>query len=174
MADICTDNRFEVIKEYKQKLIECTNIETAQDEMAVIDDILFRFWQMGWIPVTQPERKQVEIEYTEWNEELWGASAICGNCGCTWQIANNGEDNFCPNCGTQMIRESEMAENRIDIWMDELPAVQPEIIRCGGCRWFGKIDDRFYRKNTCTNPRVGMKAGENDFCSYAEAGEAGE
>lgn len=59
----------------------------------------------------EPERKQVEIEYTEWNEEIWGASAICGNCGCTWQIANNGEDNFCPNCGTQMIREGGQCEN---------------------------------------------------------------
>jgi len=55
MADICTDNRFEVIEEYKQKLIECTNIETAQDEMAVIDNILFRFWQMGWLPSAQPD-----------------------------------------------------------------------------------------------------------------------
>ena len=49
MADYCDDNRFELINKYKQKLIDGTNIETAQDEMAVINDILFRFWQMGWL-----------------------------------------------------------------------------------------------------------------------------
>lgn len=49
MSELCTDNRFELIEKYKQKLIDGTNIETAQDEMAVIDNILFRFWQMGWL-----------------------------------------------------------------------------------------------------------------------------
>ena len=49
MNDICGDNRFELIEKYKQMLIESTNIEMAKDEMAVIDNILFRFWQMGWL-----------------------------------------------------------------------------------------------------------------------------
>ena len=50
MSEICTDNRFEVIAAYKKKLVERTNIETSPDEMAVIDNILFRFWQLGWLP----------------------------------------------------------------------------------------------------------------------------
>ena len=49
MSDICTDNRFEVIEQYKQKLLEDTNIEQSPKEMEVIDNILFRFWQMGWL-----------------------------------------------------------------------------------------------------------------------------
>ena len=49
MAELCTDNRFELIEKYKQKLIEATNITDALDEMTVIDNILFRFWQMGWL-----------------------------------------------------------------------------------------------------------------------------
>lgn len=53
MGEICTDNRFEVIAWYKQKLIEDTNIECSLKEMEVIDNILFRFWQMGWL-----ERKE--------------------------------------------------------------------------------------------------------------------
>ncbi len=48
--EICTDNRFEIIAAYKKKLIEGTNIESSPDEMAVIDNILFRFWQMNWLP----------------------------------------------------------------------------------------------------------------------------
>ena len=49
MNDLCDDNRFELIEKYKKELIDATNIETAPDEMAVLDDILFRFWQMGWL-----------------------------------------------------------------------------------------------------------------------------
>lgn len=50
MSDLCGDSRFEIIEAYKKRLIEDTNIEKCPEEMAVIDNILFRFWQMGWIP----------------------------------------------------------------------------------------------------------------------------
>lgn len=49
MASCCDDNRFELIAKYKQELVEATNIESSPDEMSVIDNILFRFWQMGWL-----------------------------------------------------------------------------------------------------------------------------
>ena len=49
-GELCTDNRFEIIAAYKKKLIEATNIEDSPEEMAVIDNILFRFWQMDWLP----------------------------------------------------------------------------------------------------------------------------
>ena len=65
MTEICGDNRFEVIAEYKKRLIESTNIESSPDEMAVIDSILFRFWQMGWIPAADVEPKQRWIPVTE-------------------------------------------------------------------------------------------------------------
>lgn len=49
-GEIYTDNRFEIIAAYKKKLIKGTNIESSPEEMAVIDNVLFRFWQMGWLP----------------------------------------------------------------------------------------------------------------------------
>ena len=49
MADICNDDRFEMIKRVKERLVKGTNIETRPEEMAVVDSILFRFWQMGWL-----------------------------------------------------------------------------------------------------------------------------
>lgn len=49
-GEICTDNRFEIIAAYKKKLIESTNIQSSPEEMAVIDNVLFRFWQMRWLP----------------------------------------------------------------------------------------------------------------------------
>lgn len=56
MCDTCDDNRFELIKKYKQKLLDTTNIKDSPEEMAVIDNILFRFWQMGWLMNEQSAR----------------------------------------------------------------------------------------------------------------------
>lgn len=61
MSDIYVDNRFEIIEAYKKKLIEYTNIESSPEEMAVIDNILFRFWQMGWLPDAHPEQQKARI-----------------------------------------------------------------------------------------------------------------
>lgn len=49
LCDICGDNSFKIINEAKQALIDSTNINTSPDEMVVLDDILFRCWQMGWL-----------------------------------------------------------------------------------------------------------------------------
>lgn len=46
---ICADNRFEIINKAKQHLLEATNIDTSPDEMKVLDNFLFRCWQMGWL-----------------------------------------------------------------------------------------------------------------------------
>ena len=57
-----TDDRFELIAKYKQKLIETTNIESSPEEMKIIDNILFRFWQMGWLDKLEevkPSAKQM-------------------------------------------------------------------------------------------------------------------
>ena len=48
-TETCNDDRFELIEKYKRELIKHTNIETNKEEMSVIDNILFRFWQMGWL-----------------------------------------------------------------------------------------------------------------------------
>ena len=49
MADNCTDSRFKTIRRAKEDLMRATNIESCPAEMAVIDDFLFRAWQMGWL-----------------------------------------------------------------------------------------------------------------------------
>lgn len=45
----CNDNRFEIIGAAKKDLLKSTNIDSDPDEMKVIDNILFRCWQMGWL-----------------------------------------------------------------------------------------------------------------------------
>ena len=49
MCEICSDNRFDVIKKAKECLLKKTNIETNKDEMNCIDNILFRCYQIGWL-----------------------------------------------------------------------------------------------------------------------------
>ena len=59
MADLCDDGRFELIEKYKLMLIESTNIIDSKDELNVLDTILFRFWQMGWLDkLEQPTAQQ--------------------------------------------------------------------------------------------------------------------
>ena len=46
---MCGDNRFEIIVKAKNDILEATNINTSPDEMKVLDNFLFRCWQMGWL-----------------------------------------------------------------------------------------------------------------------------
>lgn len=48
-GDMCGDNRFTIIERAKRDLIENTNIESRKEEMQVLDNFLFRCWQMGWL-----------------------------------------------------------------------------------------------------------------------------
>ena len=85
--------------------LDCVERQKAIDEsyQVVIDGDVFDVVQvetlMG-LPSVQP--KKGHITYTEFCEELWGQSSICSLCGCSWQIADDGNDNFCPNCGFRM------------------------------------------------------------------------
>ena len=61
MGEICGDDRFELIDKAKKKLLEDTNIESRPEEIAVLDNILFRCWQMGWL-------YQLRYADTRWHE----------------------------------------------------------------------------------------------------------
>ena len=61
MAEQCGDNRFLIIERAKKDLIESTNIETSPDEMKVLDNILFRAWQMNWLEKYNKEKEAAEI-----------------------------------------------------------------------------------------------------------------
>lgn len=56
----CDDNRFDLIEKYKNKLTHGTNIEHCEDEMKVIDSILFRFWQIGWLDKIENRESEKE------------------------------------------------------------------------------------------------------------------
>lgn len=49
MYNACGDNRFVIINKAKKDLLISTNIKGSPDEMKVLDNFLFRCWQMGWL-----------------------------------------------------------------------------------------------------------------------------
>lgn len=49
MGEVCGGNRFEIIAKAKKDILSSTNIESSKDEMKVLDNFLFRCWQMGWL-----------------------------------------------------------------------------------------------------------------------------
>jgi len=53
--------------------------------------------------------------------------------------------------------------------LNALPSVQPEIIRCEDCKWYGRADKRrFYRGMDCLQKRIDTIVPDKDFCSKAE------
>lgn len=55
MCEVCTDNRFKIIERAKEHILEATNIDTSPDEMKVLDNFLFRCWQIGWLDMYKCE-----------------------------------------------------------------------------------------------------------------------
>lgn len=56
-AIMAGDNRFEVIAKARKDITEATNIEMSPKEMEVLDNFLFRCWQMGWLNKYDVKRK---------------------------------------------------------------------------------------------------------------------
>ena len=48
-AEIYSDTCEDIIQAAKEDLLFSTNIESHPEEMKVLDSILFRCWQMGWL-----------------------------------------------------------------------------------------------------------------------------
>lgn len=117
MINVCGDNRFEIIREAKEALIASTNITQSPKEMAVLNDFLFRCWQMGWlekyeqqptsdgwIPVSggqmPPIDKEVWITYTYPN----------GFCDCSFAHLGKDGEWYSKNFGLRLSRD------RITAW----------------------------------------------------------
>lgn len=94
--DMCGDNRFEIIARAKKHLLDATNIDTSEDEMKVLDDFLFRCWQMGWLD---------KYDTGEWipSDTDGFVCSVCRN-GYRNQPTFMGKPMFeyCPVCGAHM------------------------------------------------------------------------
>lgn len=100
MVETCGDNRFEIIEAAKRRLIEATNIDDRLDEMAVIDSVLFRIWQMGWLPGC--ERANRTCNMTWHYSDNGGSAYTCSNCGRdTYPFHKSFE--HCPHCTAKVV-----------------------------------------------------------------------
>lgn len=63
MVDMCGDNRFEIIEKAKKHLLESTNINTSPEEMQVLDNFLYRCYQMGWLKKYDPREDGIYSEF---------------------------------------------------------------------------------------------------------------
>ena len=60
----CGDNRFEIVRNATVDLMKSTNIDSCPEELAVLENILFRAWQMGWLDKYEPDYKvRMKNEY---------------------------------------------------------------------------------------------------------------
>lgn len=111
--DICNDDRFKLIEEAKRRLLESTNIEDRPEELAALDSILFRFWQMGWLDQLRKAngagtcKGEIDTDYFECKLTTFE----CKNCGWSGVVDNiypdysfDGTDmpRHCPNCGKRV------------------------------------------------------------------------
>lgn len=152
MSDVCGDNRFEIIEAYKKKLIEDTNIESSPDEMAVIDNILLRFWQMGWLP---------DVTDTNVGDMIYRQDAI-----------DVLEERLRANGYSNVPLVSEL--NRSIGYLMRLPSAQTEIIRCKDCKHYEFSDDRAFGLPTMCCKQTGFEdMDDDDFCSRAERRQDG-
>lgn len=97
MSD-CTGSQFEIIAKAKQALFDSTNIDTSPDEMACLNDFLFRCWQMGWLDKYDDTKDVVEVvrckdckyhdvnwdSCTRWTSDQFNQASVRDNdyCSC--------------------------------------------------------------------------------------------
>lgn len=198
MDDMCTDNRFELIERFKKKLIESTNIETSPEEMKAIDNLLFRFWQMGWLDIIDRMLLVKESAKTLMHSVGNSVSAKAfRNAGRFIQNAIDGEapefekiPSAQPEQGDEAIfwkkraREYEdiiadfVAEQAKGIKFDSITITeegitfkksQPEIIRCKDCKHAKITADGKYMKY-CSQWDVddALYLDSGFFCGHAE------
>lgn len=115
MGEICPDNRFELIERYKKKLIEGTNIKSDPEEMKVLDKIMFRFWQMGWLDHLEEKEEWTPIT-VKYPEDC--SKVLClTDKGTTYRaffIIHGKDYEFCPE--DEQIKDSEIFDGKIIAW----------------------------------------------------------
>ena len=99
----CCDNRLEIIKRAKEDLVRSTNISGSPDEMKVLDNILFRAWQMGWINKYEPDyKKRMKEEYWQIKDRYTKLHKMCIKY-------EAGTLDFTPTCSLELLKEQKAA-----------------------------------------------------------------
>lgn len=103
MNETCGDNRFEIIKRAKEDLIQATNIASSPDEMQVLDNLLFRAWQMGWLDRYEPDYKErMKKEYWQLKDRYNKLHKMCVKY-------EAGTLDFTPTCSLELLTAQKAA-----------------------------------------------------------------
>lgn len=103
MTEMIDDNRLEIIQKAKEDLLRSTNIDSSPEEIAVLDNILFRAWQMGWLKKYEPDYKiRMKDEYWQLKERYTKLHNIC--------VKYEAETlEFEPTCSLKLLKEQKAA-----------------------------------------------------------------
>lgn len=118
----CSDNRFDIIEQAKKTIIARTNIESSPDEMKVLDNILFRCWQIGWLenygntldimlcrlPNMAPGNKEGTIVFDNEGDYIPNLYPLDGQWHLTWLHKDDG-DGLCDFVGETPLAAVEQA-----------------------------------------------------------------
>lgn len=112
LHEVCGDDKFDLIAKAREKLLDSTNIESRPEEVAVLDNILFRCWQMGWLDQLRDNAATLGSGTCEWTlKEVWpnrsGDDHVYGyetSCGARHTWWPDSLPNFCPTCGKAVKR----------------------------------------------------------------------
>ena len=99
----CGDNRFEIIQKAKEDLVKSTNIEMASDEMAVLDSLLFRAWQMRWLEKYNPDYKE------RMKNEYWQLKDRYNKLHTMVTKYEAGTLDFTPTCSLDLLKQQKAA-----------------------------------------------------------------
>ena len=103
MCENCGDNRFEIIQKAKEDLVGSTNIESSPEEMAVLDSILFRAWQKGWLNQYEPDYKErMKNEYWQLKDRYNKLHKMCTKY-------EAGTLDFTPTCSLGLLEQQKAA-----------------------------------------------------------------
>ena len=103
MNDTCGDNRFEIIQKAKADLTRATNIQDSPEEMQVLDSILFRAWQMGWLDKYEPDYKE------RMKKEYWQLKDRYNKLHQMLVKHEAGTLDFTPTCSLELLKEQKAA-----------------------------------------------------------------
>ena len=103
MNTTCGDNRFEIVKRAREDLLQSCNIGTSGVEMAVLDNILFRAWQMGWLDKYEPDYKE------RMKKEYWQLKDRYNKLHTMVTKYEAGTLDFTPNCSLELLTKQKAA-----------------------------------------------------------------
>ena len=103
MTNICGDSRLDIIQRAKEDIIRATNIESCSDEMSVLDNILYRAWQMGWLDKYEPDYKErMKKEYWQLKDRYTKLHNMCIKY-------EAGTLDFTPTCSLELLTKQKAA-----------------------------------------------------------------